>query len=151
MNFKTWKEQKKVKDQDLIFTGALKENLHLELFIKASEHMAGLQPSFSDGIAFLETATDLILMGHTEDLFENSSSFESWITYVRELRYPQTTSRDQQLKQRFEKLPWPAGSKVKFERRGDKSGVELKLFISNPTDLTKILASLERVQQELKP
>ena len=57
MDFKTWKEQKKVKDQDLIFAQSLKEILHQELFGKVSEQMASLKPSFSEGIAALEMAS----------------------------------------------------------------------------------------------
>lgn len=150
MNFKTWKEQKKVKSQDLIFTQSLKYNLQQELFLKVSEQMASLTPSFSDGLGFLEVAADLILMGHTEELLENSSEFVAWADRLKKLRYPQTTQRDELLKKKFEALPWPAGSKIKFERRGDKSGIELKVFISNAPDVTKIVAALERVGQELK-
>ncbi|MCC2677467.1 MAG: hypothetical protein K0R29_43 [Pseudobdellovibrio sp.] len=150
MNFKTWKEQKKVKDQDLVFLNSVKEELHQELFAKVSEQMASLKPSFTEGIAFLEAASELILMGHTEQLFENSTDFPAWQQSLKRLRYPQTTVRDEEQKKKFETLPWPAGSKVKFERRGDKSGVELKVFISGAPDVTKILAALERVQQELK-
>ena len=149
MNFKTWQEAKKVKEQDLIFTRAVKASIHLELLARVSNKMAQFQPSFSEGLAFLETATDLILMGHLDLHCERATDFASWNVYLRNLRYPQTRQRDDQDKDRFEKLPWPYGSKVKFERRGDKAGVELKLFISTASDLTKILASLERVQQDL--
>ncbi|MGZ3692138.1 MAG: hypothetical protein ACXVAX_11590 [Pseudobdellovibrio sp.] len=150
MNFKTWKEQKKVKDGDLVFASALKGTQQQEVFNKLADDMAALAPSFTEGLAFLETAVDLILMGHLETLFEKNKNFEIWNMHLKDLRYPQTKLRDETLKQRFEKLPWPYGSKVKFERRGDKFGAELKLFISNPSDLTKILASLERVKQELE-
>jgi hypothetical protein len=89
-------------------------------------------------------------MGHGELLFESSHDFSKWSESLKKLRYPQTSLRDESLKQKFESLPWPAGSKVKFERRGDKSGVELKIFISGQADVTKAVAALERVGQELK-
>ncbi len=149
MNFKTWSEQKKVKEPDLVFVRCLQKPLHRDLFGRVSDHMATLQPSFSDGLVFLELISELILMGHTEALMENSAEFETWKTAVHRLRYPVTAVRDGELKEKFENLPWPQGSKVKFERRGDRSGVELKLFISSATDLTKIRAALERVQQDL--
>lgn len=149
MNFKTWKDSKKVKLTDLVFTHALKDSVQQELLERVGNNMAALQPSFSEGLAFLEMATDLILMGHTESLLQPATDFNSWKTQLFQLRYPQTALRDSESRHMFENLPWPHGAKVKFERRGDKSGVELKLFISNPSDLTKILASLERVQQEM--
>jgi hypothetical protein len=149
MSFKTWSEAKKVKESDLIFTRALKSPVHLDLFHKLADQVAGLNPSFSEGLQILELITDLILMGHQEELFAQALNVESYKSYLKSLRYPQTTQRDENLKSKLESLPWPYGAKVKFERRGDRAGVELKLFISSEIDLTKILASLERVKQDL--
>lgn len=150
MNFKTWKEIKKVKENDLIFVNSLKSQQQLDLFNKLADDMSYLQPSFSEGIGFLEIATDLILMGHLESLFEQKQDFNNWNLHLKNLRYPQTKLRDESLKIKFEQLPWPYGSKVKYERRGDKFGAEIKVFISNPSDISKILAALERVKQELE-
>lgn len=147
----TWSEDKKVKESDLIFARALKNPVHLDLFHKVADQVAGLGPSFSDGLQILEMLTDLVLMGHTEELFLRQTDLATYKAHLKSLRYPQTTKRDDDLKIKLENLPWPYGSKVKFERRGDRAGVELKLFISSEVDLTKILASLERVKQELTP
>ncbi len=149
MSFITWSEAKKLKESDLIFTRALKSSIHLDLFHKLADDLTVLNPSFSEGLQILELLTDLILMGHNEELFLQSSNSESYKSHLKALRYPQTTQRDENLKSKLEALPWPYGSKVKFERRGDRAGIELKLFISSEVDLTKILASLERVKQDL--
>ena len=149
MSFITWLEAKKVKESDLIFTRALKNPVHLDLFHKLADQVALLNPSFSEGLKILELLTDLILMGHNEELFAQASQVDGYKVYLRSLRYPQTTQRDENLKTKLEALPWPYGSKVKFERRGDRAGIELKLFISSEVDLTKIMASLERVKQDL--
>jgi len=147
----TWSEDKKVKESDLIFARALKNPVHLDLFHKAADQVAGFGPSFSEGLQILEMLTDLVLMGHSEQLFLQQTDLATYKMHLKSLRYPQTTKRDEDLKTKLENLPWPYGSKVKFERRGDRAGVELKLFISSDVDLTKILASLERVKQELNP
>ena len=150
MNFQTWKEQKKVKDGDLIFTRSLKTEADKDLFLRIADQMAALSPSFREGVAFLETATELILMGYLEQLLENGQDFSSWSRHMKALRYPGTSEREARVQSNLSELPWPAGSKLKFERRGDKFGVEMKVFISNPADVTKIIASLERVKQEMK-
>lgn len=150
MSFQTWLELKKVKEHDLIFLRALKQPAHIDLLNRLADQMATLNPSFTEGLAFLETASDLILMGHLEDLLTQTSSFEAWKTHLRKLRYPHTTERDEVTQQQMQQLPWPAGAKIKFERRGDKFGAELKYFISNQADVIKLIASLERVQKELK-
>ncbi len=149
MNYKDWLSEKNIKDSDLIFTQSLKKEIHQELFKKAADQITQLRPTYSEGLQLLEVLTDLVLMGHDEVLFENSALLEVYKKHLLSLRYPVTQNRDEDLKKKYEQLPWPAGAKIKFERRGDRAGVELKLFISNPTDLTKAIAALERVQQEL--
>lgn len=149
-DFDTWSVEKKIKDSDLIFKKSIKSDYHSELFKKLANQMALLNPTFAEGLQILELLTDLILMGHDEDLFINSEDLSAWKISLKKMRYPQTNERDEELKNKFEKLPWPHGSKIKFERRGDRAGVELKIFLSSETDLTKALASLERVKDEMK-
>jgi hypothetical protein len=149
MNFKTWQELKKVKEQDMVFARALSNPVHVGVFQRLADKMSAFEPTFSEGLALLETGTELILMGHDETLFSESQDLNTWKLSLQRLRYPHTMARDDEARQQFEKLPWPYGSKIKFERRGDKAGVELKVFVSTSTDLTKIIAGLERVQMEL--
>lgn len=111
--------------------------------------MTLFNPSFSEGLVILEWVTDLILMGHHEELFSATPNLESYKQHLKVLRFPEVTRRDEQLKSKMESWPWPQGSKVKFERRGDRAGVELKIFISSNTDMTKIMAALDRVQKEM--
>lgn len=150
MNFKTWAEQKKIKNRDLVFINSIKSPAQAELFNQISDKMANLNPTFSEGLVFLEQITDLILMDNTKNLLADSEDFKSWSSSVQNLRYPQTKLRDAETKSFFEKLSWPAGAKTNFERRGDRSGVELKLFISSKSDLEKYIAALERVLGEMK-
>ena len=147
--FEQWKIQKKVKDSDLVFTRALKSQYQQELFHKLATSLVDLDPSFTQGLQMLEMITDLILMDYSEALFLYTDSLDTWSSYLRNLRYPMTTHQDDTMKHKFENLPWPQGAKAKFERRGDRAGVELKFFVSSTADLTKLIAALERVQSEL--
>lgn len=158
MNFQTWIEQKKVKEHDLIFLGPLKASGHRDLFTRIADRMAALNPSFADGLAFLEQITDLLLMDRTEGLLphpgapagENSvRTFTIWKEAVYRLRFPQTALRDDQLKARWAGFSWPSGSRTRFERRGDRAGVELRVFISSPADITRLVAALERVRKDM--
>ena len=147
-SFTQWATDKKMKDSDLHFTSALKLPQHQEIFKVLTQQFAELRPSFTEGLSILELLTDLILMGHTEDLFLNSATLPSWQLQLHHLRFPVTSKNDSLLKTKFENLPWPQGAKVKFERRGDRAGAEVKFFVSSSTDLTKLMAALERVQEE---
>ncbi len=145
-----WLMSKKIKSSDLNPVLSFKTDLHWKLFNKSILTLIDLKASYSESIKTIDLITDLILMGHSENLFENTSSFQNWADHLYQLRYPATVKRDQDLKQKFETLPWPYGSKTKFERRGDRSGVELKVFITSEADLIKVMSSLERVQQQMK-
>lgn len=145
-----WIEAKKIKDSDLVFTSLLKTDIHWNLFFKALLNIIEFRLSYSESLKFLELVVDLILMGHTESIFEFSFDQQKWVSHLKALRYPTTTDRDDVLKQKLEKLPWPYGAKTKFERRGDRAGVELKLFITSEADLIKAISALERVKEQLR-
>ncbi|MFN3455145.1 MAG: hypothetical protein ACK41T_09325 [Pseudobdellovibrio sp.] len=144
-----WVEAKKIKSADLSFLTSLKTDLQWQLFFKSQSLISEHRLSYSESLKYLEMINDLILMGHDEALFEQSHDLNLWINHLKRLRYPATTERDDLLKEKFEKLPWPYGSKTKFERRGDRAGVELKMFITSEADLIKAIASLERVKEQI--
>lgn len=145
----SWLEAKKVKSHDLAFLSPLKTDLQWQLLFKAVLHLIEARTSYTDSLKILEMIGDLILMGHEETLFEQSHDFTKWSTHLRSLRYPTTMKRDDDLKDKLEKLPWPYGSKTKFERRGDRAGIELKMFITSEADLIKMISSLERVKEQI--
>ena len=144
-----WLEAKKVKGADLVFLSALKTDLQWQLLFKALLQLIEARTSYTDSLKNLELISDLILMGHEETLFEQSHDFAKWSVHLKALRYPTTTLRDDNLKAKLEKLPWPYGSKTKFERRGDRAGIELKMFITSEADLIKAISSLERVKEQI--
>lgn len=144
-----WIEAKKVKGADLVFLSPLKTDLQWQLLFKALLQLIEARTSYTESLRNLELISDLILMGHEETLFEQSHDIAKWIPHLRALRYPATTQRDDVLKDKLEKLPWPYGSKTKFERRGDRAGIELKMFITSEADLIKAISSLERVKEQI--
>lgn len=148
-SFILWAAEKKVKKSDLAFTAAIRSLHHQKIYQKLADHLANLHPSFSEGLATLELIAELVLMGYEEDLFFNHQSLESWKSHLRKLRYPMTAKQDVLLKNKLENLPWPQGAKIKFERRGDRAGLEFKFFVSSQVDITKLISALERVQAEM--
>jgi len=145
-----WIEAKKIKDSDLVFTQLLQNDLQWKLFLKACLIIIEFRFSYSESLKYLELITDLILMGHDEAIFEYNFDQNKWTAHLQNLRYPQTSQRDDHLKNRLEKLPWPYGSKTKFERRGDRAGIELKMFITSEADLIKAISALERVKEQIR-
>ena len=138
--------------QDLPFLKLIKSEMHFSILDHAVKKFELLRPSYSDGLKILELITENMLIStdqNLENLFLNSDSVILWLNKLTELRYPITSKRDSDVENKMLNFPWPCGSKVKFERRGDRAGIELKLFITSSSDLIKAIASLERVQQEL--
>lgn len=144
-----WLKSKNAESTDLPFISLLKTDLQKSILVQVIEQFNLLRPSFSEGIKILELTTELILMNSSEEIFEHTTSVASWMTHLNKLRYPVTATRDDELEKKMLSMPWPYGSKVKFERRGDRAGVELKMFITSEADLIKTLSALERVKEQI--
>lgn len=145
----SWVMDKKFKSTDFPVLNLLKtedeKSKVVDIFLKCKS----LNTSFSETVQLVELTTELILIDPNQPILNQSENLIQWKTHLQKLRFPQTTSSDEALKTKFEKLPWPTGAKVKFERRGDRAGVELKLFITSQADLTKAISALERVKEQL--
>ena len=148
-SFIAWLADKKFKPHDFAVLRILKTDEEIlkisEIFLKCQT----LNSSFSDTTKIIETATELVMINPSSPILSNSENLTEWKIALQKLRFPQTTNTDELLKNKLETLPWPTGAKTKFERRGDRAGVELKLFISSQADLTKAISALERVKEQL--
>lgn len=145
--FQNWVQAKKVKPQDLRFLTLLTSLEHQEKFSKVTDAFFATGPTFSEGLQVMETVVDLVLMKKSDQI-PPFSTIDVWRQQLAHVRHPVTTAHDDVRKAAIEKLKWPSGSKIKVERRGDRHGVELKVFISSATDLTKVIASLERAKDD---
>lgn len=145
---KNWLELKKSGLKKTPFLGLIKTPEMHDQIEQIVDQLLQTKASFSEGIQILELSTELLLLEKKPAYSGNSTT--EWIQNLKILRYPSSHQIQKNKEDLFLKLPWPHGSKIKFERRGDRTGVELKCFISSEVDLTKMLAALERVQTELK-
>ena len=148
VGFQDWCSEKKLSVHDLASLLSL-GNLDIKpvlLFI------LNLSCSKSQGTKALELAIEVLLMGKALELVcpDETKTSEQWLTHLHGLRYPETLKADIENEKKMEALPWPGSSQARWVRQGDKSGIELKLFVSNPTDLKKYLHSLAKVQDLLE-
>ncbi|PIS11947.1 MAG: hypothetical protein COT73_01175 [Bdellovibrio sp. CG10_big_fil_rev_8_21_14_0_10_47_8] len=146
--FQNWCAEKKMHPQDLsplLSAG----DLDLKWFYR---DLLTLKLSKSQGTRALELAVELSLMGNdvkTLEAQDNESSAE-WLERLTLLRYPETSQRDADQESWMTTLPWPGTSQARWTRQGDRAGVEVKLFVSQPSDLKKYLQGLSRVQDLLE-
>ena len=145
MGFQNWCSEKKLSPMDLaplISGGYLNLN---SLF----HDIVAFKLSKSTGTKVLELGIELLLLGKTNDEI-SAEDPNQWLEKLQTLRYPQSSDRDSAEKDQMISLPWPGMSQAKWTRQGDKTGVELKLFVSQPADLKKYLQSLEKVKDLLE-
>jgi hypothetical protein len=150
-SFQKWAAQKKIAPNDI---AGLRLADPEKLFPFLSQ-VIQLDLSKSFALQLLELTVDLLYFDENPEKIlslwpKNKNDVEFSLKHLRALRYPQTTSMDTELEGKMKKLPWPGTSQAKWVRHGDRAGIELKLFVSQPSDLKKYLISLERVQNLLE-
>jgi len=154
--FQKWCSDKKVSPQDLL---PLLSATALELKYLFHD-LIQFNLSKSHGVKALELGIELMLLGKKPEeitsqqlltfVGKDQTPSEAWIETLKFMRYPETIRRDHDQEEKMTSLPWPGTSHAKWTRQGDRAGIELKLFVSQPSDLKKYLQSLSRVQDMLE-
>jgi len=147
LSFLFWLHDKDVRASDLAPLRAISpENIQFftQVFLQC-------RPSKSEGVQILEHVVDLCLMSLSEQKITEcfSSSASETLKQLKLLRYPHTAHRDQDLKENL-KISWPANVQARYQRRGDKSGFDLQVFVSNSNELKKTVIHLEKAIEEWK-
>ena len=147
VGFQNWLMEKNVGAQELQVLLAA-DGVRLEPLLHAI-----LQAKFSrqQGVQALENGVELLLLGKTEEeiLPYESENYELWLGRLKNLRYPRTFSQDEKSRGNLSQLPWPGQSQARWVRQGDRAGIELKIFVANPTELKKSVHSLQKIQELL--
>lgn len=109
-------------------------------------------PTRSEGTLLFEFFIDLLQMGNklTELLPKSTESTNQWISNLKKIRYPRTHQSDIDSAQKIQQFDLTGTSSAKWVRMGDKAGIELRFFVSQPSDLKKISGSINKLQIELE-
>ncbi len=146
-DFLAWLHEKCIRAQDLASFVLIKPE-QLEKFLGP---FLKLNPSKSDGVQILELLIDLILLEKPDEFIFRSlqqKNASAALVQLKELRYPQTANRDHLQSQI--NLSWPQNVNAKFQRRGDRAGFDLQVFVGNSNELKKTINNLEKVIEEWK-
>ncbi|MGZ5280011.1 MAG: hypothetical protein ACXWC9_08720 [Pseudobdellovibrionaceae bacterium] len=154
--FLDWAAEKKISPQD--FAPLLSsDSLELKFLF---HDIVSLHLSRSLGVKALELGIELMLIGQAPEALTSEmlvpihprdlSVGEAWVQELKILRYPETFKRDLAAEAQMTSLPWPGTTQARWTRQGDRAGIELKLFVSQPSDLKKYLQSLNKVQDLLE-
>lgn len=144
LEFLNYAREKKWGPQDFYILKSFKDlsalNSFWNLFLK-------VPASKSLGSQIFELALELFLIGHSwEELDPQNKTAEDWLKALHKIRYKQTTLADEEKSKILTQLA-PAQLSSKWIRRGDKAGVEMKLFIHSPLELTKQIMQMQKFEQ----
>lgn len=140
--FQTWCIQRKVSAQELLPL-MIQLNLSLKsLYLK----ILNSNLSRSQGMNALEIAIDLYLLGKSEEELHLTEKYlnesgAAWCDHLKQLRFPEAAKRD-----------WPGTSQARWSSKGKKAGgLELTLFVSEPSGNSHSLEILEKAFDKSKP
>lgn len=162
-DLQTWIHQKKVSPLDLAPFKALSKKESFDLLEPLWQPFLYYSFSKSDGVKVIEYLIELLLLEFPlQELFppnwtENSTlvptahnSGENWMHHLHSLRYPKSTQFDQNAEALLLQQTWPKKMDARWIRRGDRSGVELKLFFTHPDELKQNIVGLEKTLHDIK-
>lgn len=164
-DFQRWCKEKLISSQDLAPLLSVSEN---EFPVPFLSILAAAQVSRQNGLKILEWAVELFLMGEkiqrllpeeivNADLLlsdspltlqENFSTLpingEKWKEQLYLLRFKKTVAQDLIAKEALSEFHLPKFVKAQWQRRGDLTGVEIKIFATRPEQM---LERLEKVKE----
>ncbi len=142
--FQKWVVNKRVHLNELSILEAINHVDDLQFMF---QWLSQKDVSYTLGVKALEWAGELILMGFSEkdilrkDLTEDATAM---VQSIELLRKPHTLSHDQAHKKAVECLALPAQVRATWNRKGDKSGLEIKLWCQNQKELSQQLKTLNK-------
>jgi hypothetical protein len=145
--FLQWIEKHSLSAGDLYPLCALSAE---QLPLNALNTFSELNPSRATGAQILELLTECILMNMpVVDFFKGVKSSQEILDKLQQLRYPQTLERDHE-KKKVLSSPWPKTFTTRWQRQGDRSGLDVRFFVASKRELAEKIESLKRVHDDLK-
>ena len=134
--FQNWSNSRSVHLNELRVLNSLKNTQQIHFLL---EWIAQSGLSHSLGLRALELAVELLLMGWPADeiLSQNVRNLppEFALQTMEQKRKPLSFAQDQMKKENLKKISWPAQVTAGWQRKGDKTGVEIKIWCQNQKEL----------------
>lgn len=149
-SFQNWINKKSIHPTALRVLNSLKNIKHANpLFQWIAENNL----SQSLGIKTLEMGVELILMGISfDEILKSNLSPEDTIQAIEKKRKPLSTIQDETKKKKLENIMWPSNVTGGWNRKGDKTGLEIKIWCQNQKELEEKLNKVNQLSvfQKLK-
>ena len=105
--------------------------------------------SKSEWTQVIEWTTELLLMQKELSTLQHyKNKPREMLIKIKELRYPETTKKDQLEQEFWQKLPWPKNTEAEFRRHGDQTKTYVAMNFSTLQDLKKIAKELHNMTEQ---
>ena len=132
-SFRDWVNKKAVRISELRILNALKNMDQIHFIF---QWIIERDVSHSTGVKALELGGELRLMGFSPDeILKQDISPEEVIRAMEKKRKPLSSSGDDIKQKHLKKIIWPREVTAQWSRRGDKTGLEMKIWCQNQTEL----------------
>ena len=141
--FQKWVDQKKIHPAELRVLTSLKD---IKTVFPLLEWIAKKNLSHSVGIPVLEQGVELLLMNiKLENILKLNLSQEETIQAIERKRKPLSSSEEQTKKEKLKEILWPVGVNSQWLRKGDKTGLEIKIWCQNQKELEEKLNKVNQL------
>ena len=143
--FQNWVTEKKLHIGDLRILNTI-PNINDLLFM--FQWIAEKKVSHLHGVTALELAGELLLMGFKETDILNKNFWDNpqaMVQHIEQKRKVNTLSKDREQQKKLKSTTWPSQVHGQWVRRGDQSGLEIKLWCKSHGELQKKLKTLSNL------
>ncbi len=123
---------------------------NLQSVEEALKRISSLALSRNLGAQILELAVECRLLSLSESSESCASTGDEWLQQLKAKRYPQTAFSDSEKQKKMLELPWPKDFQLRWQRQGDRSGLEVKFFVSHEKELPKFTQLLQQTIQKIE-
>lgn len=133
MSFQNWANKRGIHPFELRILISLK---NLDKVHCIFQWIAEKKPSHSLGMKILELGVELLLMNiQVDKILKNHFSPEETVQVMKLQRNPLSSSSDQMKNNKLKKMIWPSHVHTQWQRKGDKTGLEIKIWCQNQKEL----------------
>ena len=141
--FQNWLTEKKIHLNELRIFNVVDDINSLNFMFKWLHEN---NVSKTHGLTALELAGELLLMGYKENdiLPSHTDSVELSVQYMEQKRKKNTLSKDQDKQKYLQQIAWPSHANGRWLRKGDETGLEIKLWCKNQEDMIKKIEQINK-------
>lgn len=143
-SFQEWANKRGIHPAELRILNSLEK---LDQALPVFKWIAEQNLSHSLGMKALELGVELLLMGvQVDEILQSNISPEEIVQTMEQKRKPLSASSDQIKKRKLKKIIWPSHVNAQWQRKGDKSGLEIKIWCQNQKELEEKTNIIHRME-----